>query len=68
VLEVVNDGDEPHDLALPDGPRTDVLDPGESQRLDLGVIASSVPELYCTLPGHKSAGMTLDIQIQGGLG
>jgi nitrite reductase (NO-forming) len=68
VLEVVNDGDGPHDLALPDGPRTDVLDPGESQRLDLGVIASSVPELYCTLPGHKSAGMTLDIQIQGGLG
>jgi len=36
----------------------------QSQRLDLGVITSSLPELYCTLPSHKSAGMTLDIQTQ----
>lgn len=65
VLDVVNEGDEIHDLALEGGARTDRLDPGQSQRLDLGVIMSSPPELYCTLPGHKSAGMTLDIQIQG---
>jgi nitrite reductase (NO-forming) len=64
VLDVVNEGDEIHDLALERGPRTDRLDPGQSQRLDLSVITSSPPELYCTLPGHKSAGMTLDIQIQ----
>jgi hypothetical protein len=64
VLDVVNEGDEIHDLALEGGPRTDRLDPGQSQRLDLGAITSSPPELYCTLPGHKSAGMTLDIQIQ----
>jgi nitrite reductase (NO-forming) len=63
VLDVVNEGDEVHDLALEDGARTNRLDPGQSQRLDLGVIRSSLPELYCTLPGHKSAGMTLDIQI-----
>jgi nitrite reductase (NO-forming) len=64
VLDVVNEGDEIHDLALEEGPRTDRLDPGRSHRLDLGVITSSPPELYCTLPGHRSAGMTLDIQIQ----
>jgi hypothetical protein len=64
VLDVANEGDEIHDLALAGGPRTDRLDPGQSQRLDLGVITTSPPELYCTLPGHKSAGMTLDIQIQ----
>ena len=63
VLDVVNEGEEIHDLALDGGPRTARLDPGQSQRLDLGVITSSPPELYCTLPGHKSAGMTLDIQI-----
>jgi nitrite reductase (NO-forming) len=70
VLEVVNEGNEVHDLALEGGARTDRLGPDQSQRLDLGVITSSPPELYCTLPGHKSAGMTLDIQIQGqeGLG
>jgi nitrite reductase (NO-forming) len=65
VLDVVNEGDEVHDLALEGGARTDRLDPGQSQRLDLGVITTSPPELYCTLPGHQSAGMTLDIQIEG---
>lgn len=64
VLEVVNEGDEVHDLAVQIGPRTKALDPGQSQRLDLGVISTSVPEIYCTLPGHKSAGMTLDIHVQ----
>jgi nitrite reductase (NO-forming) len=66
VLNVVNDADEAHDLALPNGAHTRRLDPGESQRLDLGVITNQPPELYCTLPGHKSAGMTLDVQIQPG--
>jgi nitrite reductase (NO-forming) len=65
VLDVVNEGNEVHDLALEGGARTEALDPGQSQRLSLGVITTSPPELYCTLPGHKSAGMTLDIQIQG---
>jgi nitrite reductase (NO-forming) len=63
VLEVVNEGDEVHDLALESGAVTKRLDPGQSQRLDLGLINDSLPELYCTLPGHRSAGMTLDIQI-----
>jgi nitrite reductase (NO-forming) len=63
VLNVVNEGDEVHDLAVQNGARTRRLDPGQSQRLDLGVIAGHPLELYCTLPAHKSAGMTLDIQI-----
>jgi nitrite reductase (NO-forming) len=65
VLNVVNEGDEVHDLVLEDGARTRMLNPDQSQRLDLGVIRSTLPELYCTLPGHKSAGMTLDIRVQG---
>jgi nitrite reductase (NO-forming) len=63
VLEVVNDGDEVHDLAREGGAQTERLDPGQSQRLDLGVITDSPAELYCTLSGHKSAGMTLEIQV-----
>jgi nitrite reductase (NO-forming) len=64
VLNVVNDADEAHDLAVQGGARTRRLDPGQSQRLDLDMITSQPPELYCTLPGHKFAGMTLDVQIQ----
>jgi nitrite reductase (NO-forming) len=61
VLEVVNEGDEPHDLAVDGGQRTRLLDPGESQRLDLSRVAGDSAAL-CTLPGHKAAGMTLEIQ------
>jgi hypothetical protein len=40
VLNVVNEGEEVHNLALEHGRRTSRLDPGQSQRLDLGVITS----------------------------
>jgi nitrite reductase (NO-forming) len=61
VLEVVNEGDEVHDLALEDGRlRTRMLDPGESQRLDLGHVTGA---LVCTVPLHESLGMTLDVRV-----
>jgi nitrite reductase (NO-forming) len=61
VLNVVNEGDEPHDLAVDGGEQTTLLDPGESQRLNLGRVAGDSAAL-CTLPGHKAAGMALEIQ------
>ena len=61
VLEVVNEGDDVHDLALASGPRTSRLDGGESERLKLGKVSGDL-SAFCTLPGHKSAGMTLDIR------
>jgi nitrite reductase (NO-forming) len=64
VLDVVNEGGDPHDLAAEGGPKTAVLDPGQSERLDLGTVRTSLPELYCTLPGHRSAGMTLDVEVR----
>lgn len=64
VLKVVNEGDEVHDLAVQSGARTRRLQPGQAQQLDLGVIGGNLPELYCTLPGHKVAGMTLDVRAQ----
>jgi nitrite reductase (NO-forming) len=61
VLDVVNEGDEVHDLALEDGRlRTRMLEPGESQRLDLGHVTGS---LVCTVPLHRSLGMTLDVRL-----
>jgi nitrite reductase (NO-forming) len=62
VLNVVNEGDEDHDLAVDGGPKTRTLRPGESQRLDLGTVVGDFAAL-CTLPGHKVAGMTLDIRV-----
>ena len=62
VLNVVNEGGEGHDLAVDGGAKTRTLSPGQSQRLDLGTVAGDWAA-WCTLPGHKLAGMTLDIQI-----
>jgi nitrite reductase (NO-forming) len=62
VLEVVNEGDEDHDLAVEGGAKTRMLDPGESERLDLGTVTGDL-DFLCTLPGHKLAGMTLDLKV-----
>lgn len=65
ILDVIDDGKEAHDLAIEGGSvRTRMLDPGRSQRLDLGPMTHDV-RTWCTLPGHKLAGMTLDIRIAG---
>lgn len=61
LLDVVNEGDEVHDLALEGGRlRTRMLEPGQSQRLDLGQVTGA---LVCTVPLHKSLGMTLDVRL-----
>ncbi len=62
VLDVVNRGNEVHDLAVPGGPRTERLVPGQSERLDVGVLANNV-RLSCTISGHKDAGMSLQVRI-----
>jgi nitrite reductase (NO-forming) len=65
ILEVANDGDEVHDLAVDGGSsRTRMLDPGQSQRLDLGRVTADIRAL-CTVSGHELAGMTLDVQVDG---
>ncbi len=62
VLKVVNEGDEDHDLAVEGGAMTRMLGPGESDRLGLGTVTDDL-DLWCTLPGHKLGGMTLDVQV-----
>jgi len=62
LLKVTNHGDEVHDLAMVGGPRTRVLGPGDSQRLDLGVVTHSL-ESWCTVEFHKSLGMILHVRV-----
>jgi nitrite reductase (NO-forming) len=64
TLEITNVGDLPHDLKLGDvGTRG--LQPGEDQTVDFGVINETV-QAWCTVPGHKEGGMTLDIVVADG--
>jgi nitrite reductase (NO-forming) len=64
TLTVTNAGDMVHDLVLEGGPGTAMLEPGETETVELGVIESS-SEAWCTVPGHKEAGMVLDIVVTG---
>lgn len=60
VLEVTNDDAMRHDLVLASGEQTPVLGGGESATLDLRVVDASV-DGWCSLPGHRAAGMTMAI-------
>ncbi|MEO7572672.1 MAG: multicopper oxidase domain-containing protein, partial [Acidimicrobiales bacterium] len=64
VVSVTNNGAVPHDLKLDGETGTKLLDPGESDTVSLGVV-SETAQAWCTVPGHKEAGMVLDIKVTG---
>lgn len=63
-LKVTNTDTQRHDLKVEDGPATPLLAKGHTRTLDLGPVTGS-REAWCTLPGHKAAGMTMDIVVTG---
>ena len=65
VVEVTNAGAMPHDLKLLGEAGTEMLDPGATETVSLGVISEST-EAWCTVPGHKEAGMLMTINVVGG--
>ena len=67
TLEVTNSGAMPHDLKLDGETGTALLDPGASEVIHLGAIDVAA-QAWCTVPGHKEAGMLLDINVTGAAG
>jgi nitrite reductase (NO-forming) len=61
-VEVTNNGDQEHDLNLEGETGTDRLPPSESQTADFGLIDADA-QAWCTVPGHKDAGMVLTIAV-----
>jgi len=53
-----------HDLAFGGGPATPMLAQGRTATLDLGTLTSSRSG-WCTVPGHRAAGMTLEVRVVG---
>jgi len=62
VLEVLNRGDQAHDLAVDGGVHTRKLSSGESQRLDLGSVSEGV-HMSCTQSLHEFLGMKLQVLV-----
>ena len=59
-LRIVNEDTQPHDLRLATGGRTPLLHRGEQATLDIGEITNEING-WCTVAGHRAAGMTLRI-------
>ena len=62
VLRVTNDGTMRHDLRLSNGAHTPLLSPGQTTVLDAGVVTEPLSG-WCTVPGHRAAGMTMRIVL-----
>ncbi len=65
VVNVTNEGTMPHDLKVDGETGTDLLDPGASvEGVSLGVIEATTAA-WCTVPGHRAAGMEMTITVTG---
>jgi nitrite reductase (NO-forming) len=65
VLTVTNaSASIPHDLKLDGATGTAMLDPGQSEEIDLGVVSDGA-QAWCTVPGHKAAGMVVTFVVKG---
>ncbi len=66
VFRLRNEGQVPHDLAVEgpgvDGAKTPVIDPGATAEVDVE-LRSGDYELWCTVPGHRDAGMEAEVSV-----
>jgi nitrite reductase (NO-forming) len=65
VVKVTNKGTVAHDLKLGGKTGVGMIDPGKTATASLGVI-DAASEAWCTVPGHKEAGMVMKINVTGG--
>lgn len=63
VLDLTNEGAVEHDLAIGDVV-SDKVAPGESGTFDTAGVEPGSYEWYCTVPGHKEAGMTGTVTVE----
>jgi len=65
TVRVMNHGTMAHDLAIEGGdPKVPQIQPGASAELHVGAVTKSM-KAWCTIPGHKEAGMVLTINRTG---
>jgi len=63
-ITFVNNGNESHNLSIEElDIATPTIKPGEQAALKLGTRPSGTYTIYCSLPGHRGAGMEGTIQI-----
>ncbi len=67
VLNVTNVGSMVHNLSIPAlGVKTADLQPGESEKLELGNLADGQYDMLCEIAGHAASGMTAMLMVGNG--
>ena len=64
TLNVVNQGQTMHNLALDGGPKTPDLKTGQTATLKVGTVTKAMTGA-CSIPGRKEAGMTFEVRLSG---
>jgi nitrite reductase (NO-forming) len=67
TVRVVNKGTLAHDLKWNGTTGTELLNPGTSAEVSFGVMTAS-GEAWCTVPGHKAAGMVMRVTVTSPVG
>jgi len=65
-LQVGNDGSVAHNLAMEGGPTTPDLNAGESASLDVGELDPGSYVIFCSIAGHREAGMEATLTVVEG--
>jgi FtsP/CotA-like multicopper oxidase with cupredoxin domain len=63
TFEVMNDGSVTHNLTLEGGSSTPDLDAGESAVLDAGELSAGSYVVFCSIAGHRDAGMEATVTV-----
>ena len=63
-VTVVNEGDQRHDLVFANGAETGTIAPDAQANLDVGIVGADL-DGWCSLPGHRQMGMTLQVIAVG---
>ena len=67
-FEVSNDGSVAHNLTLEDGPSTPDLNAGATASLDVGSLSPGSYVIFCSIAGHREAGMEAALTVTEGAG
>jgi FtsP/CotA-like multicopper oxidase with cupredoxin domain len=63
TLQVHNGGSATHNLAIDGGARTADLSVDESVTLDAGVLSEGTYTIFCSIAGHREAGMEMSLTV-----
>jgi FtsP/CotA-like multicopper oxidase with cupredoxin domain len=65
TFEVTNHGSVGHNLSLEEGPATPDLAAGETTTLDVGELGPGTYTIFCSIAGHRDAGMEATLTVGG---